>query len=161
MERKTITKKDGTHKEWYKDAKKVNTPDELAAFVTRLTTDYSHDYGTICHACAACAIAAAWTVDHSPTGGITGFQAGCIMWEFIRNWMSLDSPHRLVDFGNMLYPQYEDKFQKTIGSDVWKWLQEQAKEKLGDDGAVHGAVASHWKTIANGIVPFGYTVTDE
>lgn len=160
MTRKAITEKDGVHKQWYKDAEKVRTPDELAAFVTRLTTDYAHDYGTICHACAACAIAAAWAVNRSPSGGITGFQAGCIMWEFIRNWMSKDSPMRLVDFQDMLYPQYERKFQKAISGDVWEWLQEQAKEKLGDDRPAAGAVESHWESIADGVVPFGYEVSD-
>jgi hypothetical protein len=59
--RRAITEKDGVHKEWYEQAKKIQGPSELTTFVAHLLNDYIHDYGTICHACAAAAIAGAWT----------------------------------------------------------------------------------------------------
>ena len=36
------------------------------------------DYGTVCHAIALSAVA------RTAQGGITGFQAGAVMWEFIK-----------------------------------------------------------------------------
>ena len=117
--------------EWLKKAKKA-TIETLPAFLKELTEEYSHDYGTICHAVAIGAIAAAWAVDHSPTGGITGFQAGCIMWEFIRHWnfSSNKTGLRIIDYDNFLYPQYEDSYQKTISKDTWKAIQDAAKAEI-------------------------------
>ena len=117
--------------EWLKGAHSA-TIDTLPAFLRDLTENYSHDYGTICHVIAIAAIAAAWAVDHSPQGGITGFQAGCIMWEFIRNWnySSNKTGLRLIDYDNFLYPQYEDRYQKTISKDTWEAIQKEAKANL-------------------------------
>lgn len=117
--------------EWLKKAKAM-TIDGLPAFLKELTENYSHDYGTICHAVAVSAIAAACAVDHSPQGGITGFQAGCIMWEFIRNWnySSNKTGLRIIDYDNFLYPQYEDKYQKTISKGTWKAIQQEAKTHI-------------------------------
>jgi hypothetical protein len=149
----------GLQKAWYAEAHDM-TLDKLPAFLKKLTEGYGHDYGTICHAIASAAIAAAWAVERSPEGGITGFQAGAIMWQFITHWMSEyeDKPVRLVNYENMLYPQYEDKFSKTISPDTWEWLQAEAKKRLADVSGAHGAVSNHWKSIANGNVPFGYEV---
>ena len=67
---------------FYVKALGVRTPQQLADFVTWLDT-HRQDYGTICHAMAAAAIAGASCMDHMPNadGGITGFQAGAVMWE--------------------------------------------------------------------------------
>lgn len=73
-----ITEELGLHKEWYEEAKK-QTLNTLPAFVSNLVENYSHDYGTICHAITAAALGAANAVEESPEGGITGFQANCIM----------------------------------------------------------------------------------
>lgn len=149
---------------WYEEARDM-TPEKLPEFIRKLTQDYKHDYGTICHAVTAAAIGAAWSIDHSPEGGITGFQAGCIMWEFIRKWMDKQGPLRLVDFDDMLYPQYDHKFQKTIDSDTWEWLQEQAKVRMYDceisNSSASKSVRDHWQSIMDGKVPFGYTVKDD
>lgn len=155
---KKITEEDGIHKQWYEEAKKV-TPETIGEFVRHLTEDYAHDYGTICHACAAAAVAACHAVDHSPQGGITGFQAGAIMWEFIEAWNATENgPKRLVCYQNMLYPQYEDKFQKMITPSTWKYLQEEAQKKIHEASAspVHEDVLAHWKSITAGKIPFGY-----
>lgn len=58
----------------------------------------------------------------------------------------------------MLYPQYYDKFQKTLSSKTWEWLQQKAKENLESRGIVHPDVKKHWEEIVEGIVPFGYIV---
>lgn len=67
----------------------------------------------------------------------------------------------------MLYPQYEYKFTgRTISSDTWAALQKSAKENLEEDEKnenyrAHPRVIAHWKSIADGKVPFGYTVKDD
>lgn len=147
---------------WYKRTDAITTPAELTAFINDLTTLYAHDYGTIAHAVTAAALAAAKVVDRSPSGGITGFQAGCIMWEFCSRWMHWDTaPRSLVTFSDMLYPQYEQKFQKTITKETWAWLKKAAVKKLKEKGPVHIDVRTHWQSIVKGQIPFGYTVADK
>jgi hypothetical protein len=155
-ERTTIKEEDGIHKQWYADAKN-QTLDTLPEFLRRLSEDYGHDYGTICHALAASAIAAAWAVEKTPQGGITGFQAGAVMWEFIKNWMHMDGPMRLVDYNDLLYPQYADKFN-TISRDTWDAVQAKARKNLEELGGASDSVVSHWQFIADGHVPFGLRV---
>lgn len=81
----SITEDDGIHNGWYEEAKQ-HTTKTLPVFIQHLTEDYRHDYGTICHAVAAAALAAAHAVDHAPCGGVTGKKLrGC--------W---PSPHRPI-----------------------------------------------------------------
>ena len=156
-----ITEEQGIHKAWYDEARK-QTLETLPAFLEKLSKDYDHDYGTICHAIAAAGIGAMWAVEQSPSGGITGFQAGAIIWEVIRHWGVFDKgPLRMIEYQNMLYPQYADKFEKTIRKHVWEFLQKEAQEKLNENGALHPDVKSHLESIVSGIVPFGYTVEED
>lgn len=146
---------------------KEQTLETLPAFLKRLGEDYSHDYGTICHAIAIAAYAAARVVDNGPQGGITGFQAGAVMWEFIRLWKHIDGPCRLLQYDKMLYPQYDEHYARTISKSTWEWLQKEAKTKLAE-AAKQQLVASevtpspvvlaHWQSIVDGTVPFGYIV---
>lgn len=147
---------------WYERANKVRTPEELGAFVQELVGEYRHDYGTVVHACAAAAVAAGHAVSGSNAGGgITGFQAGCVMWSFLSKWLHEDGPMRLVKYEEMLYPQYEESFQKTITTETATWLREQAQKKLAEFPEVgHSQVRSHLERVAEGHVPFGYTVRD-
>jgi len=155
-----ITEKDNVHQEWYKEAKNVTT-ENLGEFVNKLVNEYGHDYGTICHAMAASAIAAAYAVDSSPTGGITVFQASAVMLEFIKCWKNINSPFKITDYNNLLYPQYEDSFT-TISNDTWKWAQDEAKKNLESiDDYTSIRVVEHWQSIVDGKVPFGLKVSDE
>ena len=129
-ERLVITEWENVQQEWYAAARAM-TVAKLPEFVRHLTEDYDHDYGTLCHAVAAAALAAAHAVNHSPTGGITGFQAEGVMWQFVVKWLYLGGePLRLVHYREMLYPQYDTKFAKTITSETWRWLQAEAAELL-------------------------------
>ena len=125
-------------KEWQERAHKMTIP-ELPSFLTELTEKYSHDYGTICHAVAVAAIAAAWAVEHSPQGGITGFQAGAIMWEFIRGWnYSYNKTGlRLIDYDNFLYPQYAGEYDKVISPDIWDGIQKEASRQIEEADQKH------------------------
>jgi hypothetical protein len=148
---------------WFAEAKKL-TPETLMGFINHVMNDYVHDYGTVCHAVAACAIAAAWAANEAPGsgGGITGFQAGFVMWDFIQQWgfPSNKCGLKIVDYDNMLYPQYETKFAKTLSKDTWEQLKKEAAINLKDCEHCHPDVINHWKKIVGGDVPFGYTVVD-
>jgi hypothetical protein len=149
--------------EWYEQAR-GQTLQTLPTFVEHLAIDYGHDYGTICHALAAAAIAAASALNHSEAGGITGFQAGAMMWQFISKWMRYDSPLKMLNYDDMLYPQYRDRFDQSISTETWKWIQEQAKTRLAEDcdrPHAHPDVRRHWKSIVEGVVPFGWHVAEE
>lgn len=160
---KTITEEDKVHLEWYETARmqEMNSVDRLAKFVTSLLTEYQHDYGTICHAIAAAGLAAMRVVDRDEKqGGITGFQAQCITWELLKHWARIDGPARIVQFDDMLFPQHADRFTQ-ISASTWKRLQQNAREKVANGVNAHPDVIAHWKTIAAGSVPFGYTVEPE
>jgi hypothetical protein len=163
MEKKVITEEMNVHKEWYEEAKN-QTLETLPAFMKKLSEEFEHDYGTICHALASAAIASTWAMNKTEQGGITGFQGGAVMWEFIKNWGYGGElkPLRLFDFSHMLYPQYEEYFDRSISEDTWKWLQKNAQEMLdGDVTRFHPTVITHLQSIVDGTVPFGYAVLKE
>lgn len=166
MDKIVIAEEMHLEKEWFEDAKK-QTIETLPDFMNHVLNDYDHDYGTIVHAVSACAIASAYAANHSENGGITCFQAGCVMWDFIKQWMFSDNKCglRIIDYDDMLYPQYNNKFcKKTIPSYAWKSLQKRANEFLEETN--NGEVAAdevikHWQSIVDGKVPFGYTVEED
>lgn len=146
---------------WYAAARKVATPEALSGFVVSLTNDYHHDYGTICHALAAAAVAAASCVNRSPVGGITGFQAGAVMWQFIEEWMQEPGPKRLVKYADLLYPQYvADLAKPSISADTRDWLRDEAQKKLASTQRehVHADVWEHWQRLALGVLPEPFVV---
>ena len=165
-EKTIITEDDHLEEVWFKQAKE-QTLETLPDFIDHVMNDYYHDYGTVCHAISACAIAAAYAADNSDNGGITGFQAGCIMWDFIHQWMYSGNKcgMKIVDYDNMLYPQYEYKYEKTISSNTWQSIQKEAKKNLDDyhSGTSIAAqpVLDHWQSIVDGEIPFGYTISDD
>jgi hypothetical protein len=161
MTKESITEEMQVHQEWYKEANSM-TLEQLPEFLRKLTEDYRHDYETICHAYAAGAIATMWAMNKTPTGGITGFQASCIMWELIKGWMGYKGAMKLVKYDEMLSPQYDYKFSKTISRDTFQWLQEEAKKNLEKaDKFTHPDVIKHWQNIVDGIVPFGFTIAND
>lgn len=145
--------------EWYAEAKK-QTLETLPQYMTHILNDFPLDYNTIVYAVSACALAAAYAADNSPRGGITGFQAGFVMWEFIRQWCYPNNKCglKIVDYDDMLYPQYRDKFEKRITEDEWHLLKKQAEFLLANEKFVHPNVKQHWENISAGIIPFGYEI---
>jgi hypothetical protein len=133
------------------------TPESLPAFMAKLHSDYQHDYGTVCHAMAMAALGAAWAFDKGPQGGITGFQSVAVMWKFIRHWTGNKGAMKLVQYDDMLYPQYGHKFDKVLDPRTWQDLQKSAREKLENSHAAP-QVEAHWQSIADGVVPFGYRI---
>jgi len=165
MAGQAITEEMKLHEQWFAEAKDV-TLDTLVDFMRRVVDGYVHDYGTVVHAISACALAAAYAADKMPgaRGGITGFQAGFVMWNFVRNWLGRKSPMRLIDYADMLYPQYRHKFvEQTVDPATWKFLQDEAGRLLFAErnNLAHPDVVAHWKSIAAGHVPFGYVVRED
>lgn len=145
----------------YKKADTVRNRTDLSDLVRQIIS-YNHDYGTIVYGCMAAMKAAFNAVNRSPQGGISGFQAGAIGWECVREFMSIEPPSRILDFNNLLYPQYADKFEKTISADAWKDLQAKAKKNLDDkDEHVSPRVIAHWEKIVAGEIPFGFQIKED
>lgn len=165
MTLKAITEKDNLHLEWYEQSrsKEMNSVEQLSSFITELLTEYAHDYGTICHAVVAAGLAAMNVVNEDKkSGGITGFQAQCIMWELINQWDTFgEGPKRMTCYSKLLYPQYEHEFQKTITPSTWKWIQDKAQKNIEESPNAATSVMDHWKRILAGQIPFGYVVREE
>ena len=167
MDKVVITEKMHLEKEWFEQARKQKL-ETLPEFMNHILNDYCHSYGTICHAISACALAAAWAAGSSDQGGITGFQSGFVMWDFVRQWAYRNNKTslRIIDYDKMLYPQYKDYFEgRTISQSTWETLQNEAKRRLneidsGEESAADSVIA-HWKSILNGTVPFGYKIKND
>ena len=154
----------------YEIAKSVNTTDELAEFINFISNT-PLDYGTAVYAQCAAMLAAQYVMHNGEQGGITGFQAGFIGWEMVKQFMCVgDCGLSLIDWKNMLYPQYEERFEKTIPRKIFEGLQEKAKKILAESdkdkktyghSTLHPVVRKHMESIINGVVPFGYVIKED
>lgn len=143
--------------------KNIKSFEDLTAFLKDVEEHYNCGYGEAPRAMAQASLAVAWYLARK--FGITGFQAGFVMWDFIRDWefRCNQCGLKIVDYDNMLYPQYDYKFEKTITPDTWYALQTAAKKNLEDhlENPAHPRVQEHWQSIVDGKVPFGYTVKEK
>lgn len=142
--------------------REIKSFDDLVAFLKYVEENFNYDYGVAPRAMAQAALAVSWYF--CSKFGITGFQAGFVMWEFVRDWQFRynRTSLKILDYDNMLYPQYDYKFEKTISSRVWASLQKAAKENLEKDFEhAHPDVVAHWQSIVDGKVPFGFTVKED
>lgn len=162
---KKISEEQHLEKIWFKEAEE-QTIETLPQFINHIMNDYDHDYGTICHAIAACSLAAAWAANKHGQGDITGFQASFVMWDFIKEWIysGNQSGLRIVDYDDMLYPQYENKFDKVISKETFGSIQKAAQERLDkvkQGREAHPDVIKHWESIVAGNVPFEYRIKED
>lgn len=146
-------------KELVEKRKNIKDFPDLVAFLEDVKNNYNTDYGGAPRAIAQASLAVAWYL--AEEFGITGFQAGCTMWDFIKDWEypTNECGLRILDFDKMLYPQYQHRFEKTINSDTWNNIQKAACKQLEDAKYAHPDVVAHWQSIVDGNVPFGYTVS--
>lgn len=135
--KQVITEEMKIQDEWYKQADKM-TMDKLPEFLKHLTEDYQHDYGTICHAISAGALATVHAMNNLPCGGITGFQAGFVMWGIIRemNYRNNKCGLRIQDMDKLLYPQYEEQFH-CISNETWQSVRKEAVILLEGNERLH------------------------
>jgi len=160
----TATTEQEFRKQAYEIAKSINSTDELAEFINFIG-NYPLDYGTVVYAQCAAMLAAQRVMNNGEQGGITDFQAGFIGWEMVEQFMHVGTCGlSIVDWENMLYPQYAERFEKTIHRKTFETLQDKAKERLAEAETagigLHPEVRKHMESIVNGEVPFGYVIRD-
>lgn len=150
----------------YKKAEEVRTKEDLDNLLDEVINCKELDYGKIVYAMCACMNATFRYINENNAGGdITGFQAGFIGWEMVKEYLVINNKCglKLINYDDMLYPQMKKRFDdKTISKDVWNALQEQAKNLIQDkENKPHPRILKHWKRIVKGKVPFGYKVKEE
>lgn len=137
-------------------AEKVKTQDDLNCLLDEIRAS-NFDYGGIVIACMAGMIGAFHVVNRSDAGGITGFQAGYIMWECIRRFGMFgdDAILRIVDYRDLMFPQCDYNFTTIPSSSRDKLV---AAAKSYDTKNCHPDVANRIKSIAEGNLPCGLEV---
>ena len=148
----------------YQKAEKVKTKKDLDNLLKEVIKNKDLDYGKIVYAISACMLATCNYINRSPVGGITGFQAGCVGWEMVREFIitwNNEFGMKIINYGDLLYPQCEYKSDKTISPQTWNLLQKRARELLKESPNAHPDVIKHWESIIAGKVPFGYVVKDD
>lgn len=142
---------------WYAEAKRMSEQsikdDSLAKFIKGLCDDYTHDYGTCCHAIAAATVATAYAMANEMQ--ITGFQWGCAMMEVLgKTLMSTNKMgFAIKDYDNILYPQSVYYLTETeISKETAKEIVDMAKGNLATevDKLTAPCVVAWWKKLASG-----------
>lgn len=143
------------------ERKDIKSFDDLVSFLQRVKDNCNTGYSIAPRAIAQAALATARYL--ASDFGITGFQAGFVMWDFIFDWQYTSNKCgiKIVNYDDMLYPQYNYEFEKTISKYTFEALQKEARESLEDKRYAHSNVVNHWKSIVDGSVPFGYVVKDD
>ena len=143
------------------DRKEIKSFEDLVNFLKEVK-ECKFDYGVAPIAISQAALATAWYFTR--VFEITYSQANFVMWDFITGWLYSGNKCglKIVNYDDMLYPQYVEKFEKTVSSGKWFMIQKQAKKNLKDyTKYTHPDVISHWESIANGIIPFGYSIKND
>ncbi len=141
----------------YKDRLNVKNIDEFTTLLAEMKID-SNDYG-------ACVVATAYIMEaayHLLDPGLTGFQAGCVMWEMVKKFGSYgpNARLRMLDYGNLKFPQYERHFTH-IPQETWLSVVKDAQKGCNEwTGEKSGRVFEHMQTVAEGRVPFGLKIGD-
>lgn len=99
---------------------------------------------------------------------LTPFLFDYVKWGLLYNTGYKDNKCglRIFDYDQLLFPQYEPKFEKSIPENVWKKVQKLAKgmydyqknPKIPVNKRVSNEYMEHWKKIIDGIPPFGFTI---
>lgn len=148
-------------KELEEKRKNIGSFEELAEFLKDIKDNYNAGYGGAPRSIAQACLATGWFL--SSEFGITGFQAGCVMWDFICGWSYTNNEVglQIIDYDNLLYPQYDYKFENfTISNRQKDKLIEVAQSRLDTETMAAPAVINRWKELAAGVMPPYVTVSD-
>lgn len=111
----------------------------------------SHDYNTCVYAMSIAATAAFYYIANYL--GVTGFQASCADLDVLRRTRGYEYGFQIIDYKDLLYPQYTDKLTITPESllsdeSVRSKIVEEAK-KLLSERTEHAAprVVRHWENL--------------
>ncbi len=122
------------------------TKQELDDIIDALATR-GHDYGTCVYAMSIAATATFYYMSHML--GVTGFQASCADLDILARTRNFKFG-KLLNYENLLYPQYCDKdhfpsLEDIIDENIVK-LGKMAQEKLKEsDLQTSSNVTKHWK----------------
>lgn len=131
---------------------KLRNLDGLTDYITSLV-DRPHDYGTCVYAMSLAATAAFNFV--ASQLGVTGFQASCADLDIIRRTRGIKGPFRIVEYDNLLYPQYCDSERFPShrdllnNKDVREHLRTEAARLLAETEHASERVREHWSEIAS------------
>jgi hypothetical protein len=128
------------------EAPTPESPEDLAGYVRGLV-ERPHDYGTCVYAMSLAAVAALNLV--ASKLGVTGYQAFCADLDVLRRTRRVEWG-RLLNFEDLLYPQYRNKFQgwDELLEENRGRLAELASEKLAGNPGAAPAVLAHWRALA-------------
>ena len=79
--------------------------------------------------------------------GSSGYSAGYAGMIFIARTKGIDSPFRLVNLENWLYPQYDGHVEDWV-KDNCEWLRAAAQSKLDSVKDAHPNVLARWRQLA-------------
>jgi hypothetical protein len=131
----------------------VPWPESEMALVDFIRTlvDRPHDYGTCVYAMSMAATATFQYV--AKQLGVTGFQASCADMDILRRTRNLKHGFRIIDYGDILYPQHWDEertpiFQAVLrDSETRERLAAEAEKNLVATEYAHPAVRAHWEVL--------------
>lgn len=150
---------------WFKEAEKCKLEDgSLQKFLDHLKNDYEFDYGTSARATAAAAFATA----NAFAGyiGLTGFLWGCAAKDILGKMCFPNNKlgYRIVDYDNLLYPQYEYNFVGCrISASGAESLRREAQANIDESNGrgIHPDVMAWWKRLAKGDFPHWLHIVKE
>ncbi len=130
------------------------TMEALAGYIEDLVKR-DHDYGTCVYAMSMAATAAFYYV--SKQLGVTGFQASCADMDILRRTRGLTMGFRILNYENLLYPQYCDEehfpswqtLVKTQAVELKRRALEKIEEASQSSFAPHPDVLAHWQILAD------------
>lgn len=140
---------------------KIKNADDLRDLIEEVKNNFNYDYSVAPRAAGAACVAVAKYLAREM--GLTVFQANFLTWGFIFGFQCPNNKTglKIIDFDDMLYPQYEHKFDKSISRETWETIQETAKQYYQERNNITSPqVKAHWESIINGVVPFGYTIKE-
>ena len=126
-----------------------HTEVELGKIIAVLV-NRQNDYGTCVYAMSIAAEAAFNFVAHKL--GTTDFQANCADMDFLKRIRGYKSGFAILNYENLLYPQYREKFDRyqfdALIAENKEELRDVARELLAKNKNPHPDVKSHWERIA-------------
>jgi hypothetical protein len=126
-----------------------DSEDELRQIINAVL-NRGHDYGTCVYAMSIAGEAAFNFVARKL--GVTGFQASCADMDILRRTRRIKGGFALLDYENLLYPQYRERFDELTWERLLvenkEWLREKAGVLLAENSNAHPNVRSHWERLA-------------
>lgn len=128
---------------------RIDTDKELIDFINEMIS-IGNSYNTAPYSMALSAYAVFMYV--AGKLGVTGFQASWADMQFLKRTRNLEDGFSIIDYSNLLYPQYKDNFEKYSFDNLLRenlpHLKERAKKLLEEKGGyTHENVIKHWKMI--------------